>query len=636
MNFDPLLQSQISPLMPGAVLVSIFRDPNTQQTFRCDPQQLEEFNNMRSDDIINTFTSHSYLTSQQAITLKQLIRSFQDTWNKSRSSLSHRSRGFGYDGNAADTIFKNVLAMNLFQHLLQVVTPSKDTYVKLESSDVDIISMIETGYLNFAAGVWSKLVPRGQGIVKAYGTRQLWRAAIQDTAEECLSEIEDGVQVIKDDGVSEFQELLESGDFAEGLVKSYDINEEIVSEGVDDQFARLKLGCSMLHLPPISLAFFHKLCSEIAWSYARIDGSVSHTESRFVENLVGRITMQLAEFASEEEKESNAVQEDDFDTVLSELDLMIGLQIVKMKVREAANFARVQQMRSSQGMKLVKSSLHTVYYGNPGTGKTTVARLMGRIYRSLGVLRKGHLVECDRSKLVAEYLGQTATKTNELIDSALDGILFIDEAYTLAGKGEKDYGKEAIDTLLKRMEDERDRLIVIVAGYTDEMRLFIESNPGLKSRFTNYIEFPDYNASELCRIFASMAKQNGLFLTPELKALLLFHYSLIEKNRPHHFGNARDVRNIFESAITKQASRVSMLGDFGQESLSLLTHDDLASNEIDSDLFVNPFNCVSGAISVCPSCNEVYSWDPTSDLVDAQCTKCKTIFNVEYGCLGKE
>lgn len=203
--------------------------------------------------------------------------------------------------------------------------------------------------------------------------------------------------------------------------------------------------------------------------------------------------------------------------------------------------------------------------------------MMGRLYKSLGVLKKGHVVECDRSRLVAEYVGQTATKTNEIIDSALDGILFVDEAYTLSGKGHQDYGKEAVDTLLKRMEDERERLIVIVAGYTGEMEGFIGSNPGLKSRFTNYIYFPDYAPEELQAIFAGMAKQNGLKCSDRLLKKLLLHYQMELEVRTAHFGNARDVRNNFEATLSNQSNRLAAQGNFDDESLSLLEAEDLAS-----------------------------------------------------------
>jgi SpoVK/Ycf46/Vps4 family AAA+-type ATPase len=220
--------------------------------------------------------------------------------------------------------------------------------------------------------------------------------------------------------------------------------------------------------------------------------------------------------------------------VLRELDELVGIASVKEKVRQLANFAKVQQMRVAKGLAPIASSYHAVYTGNPGTGKTTVARLMARIYKSLGILRKGHLVECDRSALVAEYVGQTAPRTNAVIDRALDGVLFIDEAYSLV-KSQEDFGDEAIETLLKRMEDNRDRLIVIVAGYPHEMERFVRSNPGLQSRFSRFIEFPDYSAHELCRIFGLMCRRNGMVLSPALREKVVHHFQFLWENRTEHF-----------------------------------------------------------------------------------------------------
>jgi SpoVK/Ycf46/Vps4 family AAA+-type ATPase len=189
-------------------------------------------------------------------------------------------------------------------------------------------------------------------------------------------------------------------------------------------------------------------------------------------------------------------------------------------------------------------------------------------------LKRGHVVECDRSKLVAEYVGQTAVKTNKVIDEALDGILFIDEAYSLAQGVKEDYGKEAIETLLKRMEDSRDRLIVIVAGYTNEMRRFIAANPGLQSRFTSYIEFPDYSDAECCKIFETMATQNGMTCSEGLRRRLNRRFEE-ERARQEHYGNARYARNLFEETLNKQASRLAQHSELSPELLSHLQEDDL-------------------------------------------------------------
>jgi stage V sporulation protein K len=301
---------------------------------------------------------------------------------------------------------------------------------------------------------------------------------------------------------------------------------------------------------------------------------------------------------------------------------------VKQKVREVANFARLQQMRIGQGMPAIPVSYHTVYTGNPGTGKTTMARLMGRIFRVLGVLKKGHVVECDRAALVAEYVGQTAPRTNALVDSALDGILFIDEAYTLAKDGE-DFGREAIDTLLKRMEDNRDRLIVIVAGYPENMRTFIDSNPGLSSRFTRYIEFPDYAVPELCRIFASICRKNALQLPPGLREKLVHHFTYLRERADDQFGNARLVRNCFEAAINAQAMRLATSGDFSPEALSHLTEEDLTSPAQEQ---LQAYRAAGKHYEVkCPSCKAVYTWAPDLKLKEASCSHCSKPYSCEFG-----
>ena len=242
---------------------------------------------------------------------------------------------------------------------------------------------------------------------------------------------------------------------------------------------------------------------------------------------------------------------------IAELDGLIGLDSVKQEVRTMSNFIKVQLTRQQQGLKATQVSYHCVFTGNPGTGKTTVARILAGIYNKLGVLKKGHLVETDRSGLVAEYVGQTAVKTNKVIDSALDGVLFIDEAYSLVTGSGNDYGNEAIATLLKRMEDNRDRLIVILAGYGNEMKQFIDSNPGLQSRFNRYIHFPDYNAGELLQIFARYAQMNDYDISAEAQEKLK---SLLEdavNNKDKNFGNGRFVRNLFEKTLERQANRLS-------------------------------------------------------------------------------
>ena len=260
---------------------------------------------------------------------------------------------------------------------------------------------------------------------------------------------------------------------------------------------------------------------------------------------------------------------------IEKLDELIGLRSVKQEIYSLRNFLVIQQERLKKGMKSTQVSNHCVFLGNPGTGKTTVARIVAQIYKELGVLKSGHLVETDRSGLVAEYVGQTAVKTNKIIDSALDGILFIDEAYSLIDGGDSDYGKEAISTLIKRMEDDRNRLIVILAGYKDEMNRFLDSNPGLQSRFNRIIEFPDYSADELFQIFEVNCRKFDYTMSDAFSKKLKDVLYKAVLNKEKGFGNARFVRNLFEKTIENQANRLSKVGNLTKETLSRIEAEDL-------------------------------------------------------------
>lgn len=263
---------------------------------------------------------------------------------------------------------------------------------------------------------------------------------------------------------------------------------------------------------------------------------------------------------------------------IEDLDELIGLGNVKSEIKKLNSFVQVQQWRIKEGLKLPVVSYHCVFTGNPGTGKTTVARILAKIFKELGLLKKGHLIETDRSGLVAEYVGQTAVKTNKIIDSALDGVLFIDEAYSLVTEGTGEFGHEAIATLLKRMEDNRDRLVVILAGYGEEMKNFIESNPGLKSRFNRYFHFEDYSASELWDIFQLLLKKNEYTLDADAETKIRQILDNAIQNRDRHFGNARYVRNLFEKILENQAMRLAATGSSDRESLQKITASDITQS----------------------------------------------------------
>jgi hypothetical protein len=322
---------------------------------------------------------------------------------------------------------------------------------------------------------------------------------------------------------------------------------------------------------------------------------------------------------------------------LAELDQLIGLQNVMAEVRTLTNFLKVQKQREKADLPTTRLSLHMVFGGNPGTGKTTVARIVGKIFGSMGVLKKGHLIETDRSGLVAEFAGQTGPKTNKKIDEALDGVLFIDEAYTLiASTGDDPYGRQAVQTLLKRMEDDRDRLVVILAGYPREMHTLLQSNPGLSSRFSRNLEFEDYRPVELARIFGLMCSSNHYQLGSATRGKVMRGFQWLYEHRDQHFGNGRTSRNLFEQAIRRMANRIVSMSDLTVEQLTTLKVEDIHFKKPPADLF-GPWMQQPPALNAlrfhleCNECN--YSKDVPLKFLgqQVQCPRCKQQFLADWG-----
>lgn len=310
------------------------------------------------------------------------------------------------------------------------------------------------------------------------------------------------------------------------------------------------------------------LLYQIGRLVAEADGDISWDEQQVLNRLSNK--------GHSAQGESDAASLPD---LMGQLNRLIGLGAVKTDVQELVNYVRLQQLRRTEHLKSGDVSLHMVFVGNPGTGKTTVARLIARIYKALGVLNVGHLVETDRAGLVAGYVGQTAIRVNEVVNKALGGVLFIDEAYALARSDDNDFGGEAIETLLKRMEDHRDELVVIVAGYPDEMSRFLDANPGLASRFNKRLVFDDYTPAELVQILKGMCADDEYVLSPAAESTAAALCGRAYAQRDRRFGNARFARNLFEAAITNLATRIATQPSPDRAALMTIEASDFAAVE---------------------------------------------------------
>lgn len=328
-----------------------------------------------------------------------------------------------------------------------------------------------------------------------------------------------------------------------------------------------------LELNPLAWSQLNECFKEAIFSLSKIDGEYTVRDKRFVKRTTTFLDKKIEKLKSD--LLANKYDPSSYSSAKKQLESMIGLNSVKNKISSIAALAKVQNERIKLGVGSPPVNFHAVFYGNPGTGKTTVCRYLGTILKSLGVLDKGHIVECDRSLLVAEYIGQTAVKTNQIIDKALGGILFIDEAYTLARGGNLDFGKEAIDTLLKRMEDNRDNLVVIVAGYTNEMKEFLNMNPGLESRFNHRVLFDDYSIQELVQIFSKYCYDSRMECGNEILEIVSHIMRDLKQKQGERFGNGRSVRNIFEQCLINQAVRLEQNNSYDQSQINKLLVSDL-------------------------------------------------------------
>ncbi len=397
------------------------------------------------------------------------------------------------------------------------------------------------------------------------------------------------------------------------------------------RLANLVAKCDGQTMPEESLAL-HTLQREIdaALHPARGDATLATLSS--ASGKTASAHQQLKQQAQSSDDDVPTAQISDADRqaklekALAELDALIGLDNVKERVRSYTNFLRLQQERREAGLATMPISLHMSFIGNPGTGKTTVARIVGQILGAMGILPKGHVVETDRSGLVAEYAGQTGPKTDKLCDAAIGGVLFIDEAYSLVDKsGDDSYGREAIQTLLKRMEDDRESMAVIVAGYSEEMNQMIRSNPGLSSRINTRIDFEDYAPADLAKIFESMCDDNQYDLPSDARHRLLVGFNELFEKRDRHFGNGRLVRNAFEDTVRRLADRIAQVSVLTESLLTQFNAADISVPGINPDKLTKLVDSPHQLRIRCDHCQRKIRIQPSSLGGKIKCGKCEHI-----------
>jgi stage V sporulation protein K len=633
------------PLLPGSVLASVMGDPATRAANPLTYSALIDFNQQTAVEIAGYFQNAGIISAEQTGKIVAIDHDYTAAFALLARNLAGLAQVTGCDELAMYRLARALFSARLMADYLEVLTPPDLSYEKTAKGTVDLLEALFDAFKKITGGSWSVLFPRIQFSLVTDAGAQFWVACLyngspaemvngfiglyqpanQDRLQALNYEAPKPMGLHLHDAVTDYIE-----NARDKAAKLHEVVAEYVRQGLDQAFSELVQAIGKLRLPALIVFYYENLVREVCEAFSALDGSVSSKENRFIQYLLKQIDEMCAQ--CDLPAFTAATPAENLNHVLRDLDELVGIAAVKEKVRQTANFAQVQQHRISKGLKAIPTSYHSVYLGNPGTGKTSVARLMGRIYKALGVLKKGHLIECDRSMLVAEYVGQTAPKTNAMIESALDGILFIDEAYSLV-KEQEDFGREAIETLLKRMEDHRDRLIVIVAGYPVEMQRFIDSNPGLQSRFTRYIEFPDYQPQELCQIFSLMCRKNALALTVALKEKLVHHFAYLHQERDDHFGNARWVRNCFEGVVHAQATRLAATGNFDEQALNTLDAPDLDST---AESRWHDFAKAGGKYVVtCPHCNYIYAWTADLRIAEAQCTQCGKRYNCEFGVMEK-
>jgi hypothetical protein len=545
------------------------------------PDRQQQLQDLFGSEIVtnNDYASLFYELESKSVvspeTAKDLYESLIEFESRANLIKAYPTKAFGLTEEYADNLIRQCLKLNFIVNIIHCTCPPDFGFYENDKGvHVDMVDTYIDGLSITIDVIWNKLIAMSdvKESVKL-GSYLLIKNSLVTNTSVAKLECEFWSSIVASNNEEENWEQIHSKlntDWWDAQKKStFEHYLEVSADfGIENYIFIETEKLIDLELNHLAWDLLNNCFKEIIVSLLKIGGKYTVRGKRFAKRTTNFLDKKIEKLKSD--LLANKYDPSSYSSAKRQLETMVGLTSAKAKIASIAALAKAQSERAKMGVTSPPVSFHAVFSGNPGTGKTTVSRYLGKILKSLGVLEKGHVVECDRSRLVAEYIGQTAVKTNQVIDEALGGILFIDEAYTLARGDHLDFGKEAIDTLLKRMEDNRDNLVVIVAGYTNEMKDFISANPGLESRFNHHVLFEDYSISELVQIFFKYCGDSGLNYDNQFGQIIANNMSDLKRRQGERFGNGRSVRNLFEKCLINQAIRLELSNCYNQNEINRL------------------------------------------------------------------